>query len=165
MMSTGAVTGTDTSVKKSVTVKCSREHAFEIFNKRYDLWWPKTHKIGSADFKTAVVEEKVGGRWYEVGVDGSTCEWGKVLAYEPPSRVVLAWHTQPNWTHDPDPNHASRVEITFTDLGGGQTRVDLVHSDLENHGHGWQEMRAQLADGWSSIMDGYGQAAEKAAAS
>lgn len=105
------------------------------------------------------------GRRDEVGVDGSTCEWGKVLAYEPPSRVVLSWHTQPNWQHDPDPNHASRVEVTFTEVGNGQTRVDLVPSDLDEHGAGWQEMRAQLADGWGSIMEGYVLASEKAAAS
>lgn len=161
-MMTTEVTGGESSVKKSVTVKCSREHAFEIFTKRCDLWWPKTHKIGKADFKTAVVEEKNGGRWYEVGVDGSTCEWGKVLAYEPPGRVVLAWHTQPSWQHDPDPNHASRVEVTFTDLGNGQTRVDLVHSELDKHGAGWQEMAKQLADGWSAMLDGYADVAVKA---
>lgn len=164
-MMTTAVTGSDSSVKKSVTVKCSRAHAFEIWTKRYDLWWPKTHKIGKADFETAIVEEKKGGRWYEVGVDGSTCEWGKVLAYEPPNRVVLAWHTQPNWTHDPDPDHASRVEVTFTELGNGHTRVDLVHSELDKHGAGWEEMAKQLADGWSHIMDGWAQAAENAFAS
>lgn len=164
-MMTSEATGTEASVRKTVTVKCSREHAFEIFTRRYDLWWPKSHKIGKADFKTAVVEERAGGRWYEVGVDGSTCEWGKVLAYEPPGRVVLAWHTQPSWEHDPDPSHASRVEVTFTDLGNGQTRVELVHSELDKHGAGWQEMRAQLADGWSGIMEAYGQAAERALAS
>lgn len=158
-------TATESSVKKTVTVKCSREHAFKIFNERYDLWWPKMHKIGKADFKTAVVEPKAGGRWYEVGVDDSTCEWGKVLAYEPPARVVLAWHTQPNWEHDPDPNHASRVEVTFTDLGNGQTRVELVHSELDKHGAGWQEMQKQLSSGWPGIVESFAQAAEKAAAS
>jgi uncharacterized protein YndB with AHSA1/START domain len=164
-MMTSEVTSSDSSVKKSVTVKCSREHAFDIFTNRFDLWWPKMHKIGNADFKTAVAENKAGGRWYEVGVDGSTCEWGKVLAYEPPGRVVLAWHTQPNWQHDPDPNHASRVEVTFTDLGNGQTRVDLVHADLDKHGAGWEEMAKQLASGWPGIVESFAQAAEKAAVS
>ena len=164
MMST-EVTGTESSVKKTVTVNCSREHAFEIWSKRYDLWWPKMHKIGKADLKTVVVEEKAGGRWYEVGVDGSTCEWGTVLAYEPPSRVVVTWHLQPNWEHDPNPNRASRIEVTFSDLGNGQTRVELVHSELEKHGAGWQEMAKELGSGWGGIMDSFAQAASKAAAS
>jgi uncharacterized protein YndB with AHSA1/START domain len=164
-MMTTEVTGNESSVKKSVTVKCSREHAFEIFIKRFDLWWPKTHKIGKADFKTAVIEEKTGGRWYEVGVDGSTCEWGHVLAYEPPSRVTLTWHLQPNWQHDPDMNRASRVDVTFTDLGNAQTRVELVHSELEKHGNGWQEMAKELAGGWGGIIDSFAQVADKAAAS
>lgn len=159
MMSSEMATGSESSVKKSVTVKCSREHAFKIFNERYDLWWPKMHKIGTADFKTCVAEPKVGGRWYEVGVDGSTCEWGRILAWDPPSKCAMSWHLQPNWSYDADPNHASRIEVTFTDLGNGQTRVDLVHSELEKHGKGWEEMRAQLAGGWVGIIESFAAAA------
>ena len=97
-----------------------------------------------------------------MGVDGSTCEWGKVLAYDPPNRVVLAWHTQPSWKHDPDPNHASRVEVTFTDLGNGQTRVDLVHSEIDKHGAGWQEMAKEVGSGWGGILESFAQVADKA---
>ena len=163
MMSSDTVT--ESSVKKSVTVKCSLEHAFEIFTKHIELWWPKEHHIGKSALERVTLEEKDGGRWFERCVDGSTCDWGRVLTYRPPSKVVLAWHLDTRFEYDPDPSHASRLEVTFHDLGGGQVRVDLVHSELEKHGAGWQKMRESLAGGWVGIMESYARTASSAAAS
>jgi uncharacterized protein YndB with AHSA1/START domain len=153
------MTPSDSSVSKSVTVRCPVEHAWTVFTQRFDLWWPKNHKIGKADFATAIVEERDGGRWYQRGVDGSECEWGRVLVYRAPKKLVLAWHIDVSYSYDPDPAHASRVEVTFHDLGDGKTRVDMVHSELEKHGAGWQKLRESLARGWSAIFDGYAKVA------
>jgi hypothetical protein len=79
-------------------------------------------------------EGRSGGRWFERGADGSKCEWGRVLAYAPPTHVAVSWHLGPAFAYDPDPAHASRVVVTFHEEGGGRTRVDLVHSDLDRHG-------------------------------
>jgi uncharacterized protein YndB with AHSA1/START domain len=161
MMSTEA-TPDDTTVKKSVIVRTSVEHAFEVFTERLDLWWPKSHHIGKADFADAKMEPKEGGRWYEIGADGSQCEWGRVLVWSPPRKVALSWQITPSWTFEPDPAHGSRVEVTFHDLGDGRTRVDLVHSELDRHGKGWEALRAAVESdgGWSGILAAYGASAE-----
>ena len=86
-------------VKRSVVVNVPIEHAFKVFTERFDLWWPREHHVGKADLQTAIIEPKAGGRFYEKGVDGSECEWGAVLEFAPPSRVVLAWHLDPSWTY------------------------------------------------------------------
>src|SRR5687768_3629261 len=148
-------------VKKSVVVKASIEHCFEVFTARFDSWWPREHKIGKAALEKAVLEPRAGGRYYERCVDGSECDWGTVLEFSPPNRVVLAWHLDPSWSYDPNPERASRVEVTFADAGDGTTRVELVHSHIERHGTGWQKIRDSVnaADGWSEILGRFGAAA------
>lgn len=144
----------DTFVKKSVVVNAPVAHAFKIFTERFDLWWPKSHHIGKAEMQTAIVEKREGGRWYERGVDGSECDWGKVIVYSPPTRVALSWHLTKDFAYDPNPSTASRVEVTFHDEGGGRTRVELVHSELDRHGEGWQHLRERVSapGGWSDLL-------------
>lgn len=161
-MMTTEVPARDTSVEKSVTVRASIDHAFRIFTERLELWWPRTHHIGKAEMAGATVEQKEGGRWYERGVDGSECDWGRVLVWSPPRKVVLSWQITPSWTYEPDPEQASRIEVTFHDLGNGTTRVDLVHSELERHGKGWEALRDAVSSegGWSGILARYLASAE-----
>jgi uncharacterized protein YndB with AHSA1/START domain len=113
------------TVRKSVRVKASQAHAFEVFTARFDSWWPKSHHIGKAEMKESVIEARAGGRWYEKGVDGSECNWGTVLAWEPPSRVVLSWHI--NGKFQPDEGVQSEVEIRFTPENPDTTLVELEH--------------------------------------
>jgi uncharacterized protein YndB with AHSA1/START domain len=120
-----------TPVTVEVTVPADPARTFQLFTEHFDAWWPRGHHIGAADMRRAVIEPRAGGRWYEEDVDGSTCEWGRVLAWEPPGRLVLAWHLDAQWQYDPDPGHASDVEVTFDELPDGGTRVQLVHSGLE----------------------------------
>jgi uncharacterized protein YndB with AHSA1/START domain len=152
------------SVSKTVTVNVPLEHAFEVFTKRFDSWWPRSHKIGKAALKVAVLEQREGGRWYERGVDGVECEWGRVLAYAPPSRVAVSWHLNASFQYDPDPAKASRVDVSFHAEGPQRTRVELVHSQLDRHGEGWEQLREIVASptGWPILLDGFVQSAQAA---
>ena len=85
-------TPTITPVRRDVTVPASVERAFQIFTTHFDSWWPRAHHIGSAELRLAVLEPRVGGRWYEIGIDGRECDWGRVLSWDEPHRIVLAWH-------------------------------------------------------------------------
>jgi Activator of Hsp90 ATPase homolog 1-like protein len=147
-------------VRKSITVKADATHAFEVFTGRIGNWWPHTHTIGTSPQKTIVLEPREGGRWYEIGEDGSQCNWGKVLAWEPPTRVLLGWQINSDWKYDPD--LVTEVEVTFTPLGKDLTRVDLEHRNLERFGEKVEAVRTAIDSdgGWTKIMKLYGEAAE-----
>jgi len=115
-------------VRKSVFVDAPQNHAFDVFTSGIGRWWPKSHKIGEAELDKPVIEPRAGGRWYQLGVDGSSCDVGKVLKWDPPARVLLAWQLTADWTYDPD--LVTEVEVTFTPEGSG-TLVDLEHRLLE----------------------------------
>jgi hypothetical protein len=152
-------------VCKSITVKAGAARAFEVFTGRIGSWWPRTHCIASSPQKDVVLEPKVGGRWFEIGEDGSQCNWGKVLAWEPPVRVLLAWQINANWKYDPD--LITEVEVRFTALTGGETRVDLEHRNLERFGDKSEPARTALDSegGWSGILRTYAEVAEASASS
>jgi uncharacterized protein YndB with AHSA1/START domain len=153
------------AVTKTVTVNAPLPHVFEVFTQRFNTWWPRGHHIGKADLETAIIETHEGGRWYERGVDGSECEWGRVLAYTPPSRIALSWHLNANFQYDPDPARASRVEVSFHAETPTRTRVELVHSNLDRHGADWEKLRAGISGpgGWSGILDDFVRTAQQAA--
>jgi uncharacterized protein YndB with AHSA1/START domain len=141
------------SVTKSVTVRAPRTRAFAVFTEKFFTWWPSSHHIGDAELADAVIEPEVGGRWYERGVDGSECDWGRVLAYEPPDRVLLSWHLQGDWTYDPDPAKASEVEVRFIEEEPGTTRVELSHRHIERHDVPEDVRRGvDSQNGWAGIL-------------
>jgi uncharacterized protein YndB with AHSA1/START domain len=150
---------TDVAVQQVVTVNVPIEKAFALFTEGFDSWWPRTHKTGAADLKQAVLESRPGGRWYEIGTDGSECEWGRVLAWEPPTRLVIAWQLDVSWQYDPE--LLTEVEVRFAEVGPGQTRVELEHRDLDRYGEAKDEMRAALdaEGGWAGLMALYAEAA------
>ena len=135
-------------VRKSIVVKADAAHAFEVFTARISNWWPRSHSVGASPQTSVVMEPRSGGRWYEIGQDGSQCNWGKVLAFEPPSRLLLAWQISGDWKYDPD--LVTEVEVKFTSLGGGETRVELEHRNIDRHGEGWGWMREAVDSegGW-----------------
>jgi len=151
---------TPAPVRKTVTVKTSPAHAFEVFTQGIGDWWPATHHIGASPLKLPVVEPAPGGRWYSICQDDSICEIGKVLAWEPPGRLVLTWQIDGQFRYDPD--LVTEIEVRFADLGDGTTRVDLEHRHLERMGDTAEHGRAMLdsPNGWGLIMSLYQQAAE-----
>ncbi|GAA2079343.1 SRPBCC family protein [Actinomadura alba] len=144
------------AVRQTITVPATPKQAFQAFTEQFGLWWPQEYSIGKVAMADFVVEPRAGGRWYEVGVDGTECDTGRVTAYEPPDRLVLAWHLDGNWQFDPDPAHASEVEVRFV-ADGNSTRVELVHRYFERHGAGAPAVRAAVEStgGWGNCMAAY----------
>jgi uncharacterized protein YndB with AHSA1/START domain len=145
-------------VRKSLVVKADVERSFKAFTHRMGSWWPKSKSVGSSPPVEVVVEPRVGGRWYERGEDGSESEWGKVLQWDPPARLVLAWQIDGHWKYNPA--CLTEVEINFTALGEQQTRIDFEHRHLERLGENAATVRDMLNSGWGSILDLYGRVAE-----
>jgi uncharacterized protein YndB with AHSA1/START domain len=124
-------------------------------------WWPlATHKIGKGKAVDAVIEPRGGGRWYERGDDGSTCDWGRVLSWEPHSRLVLSWDISSDWEHDP--TLKTEVEVRFIAEGDDRTRVELEHRHLERFGTEREKMRGIFDGdgGWGSLLASFARAAE-----
>jgi len=146
-------------VRYSVTVPIPAARAFTLFTEGFNSWWIG-HHIGGADLAEAVLEPKQGGRWYERDVDGSECEWGTVLVFQPPGRLVLTWQINAQWQYDPDPSRASEVEVLFAE-DNGHTRVDLEHRYIERHGDGAAEVARGVSSegGWPGIMELFVKAA------
>src|SRR5258708_531706 len=154
---------TITPVRQSVIVPVPADRAFTLFTEGFSTWWPG-HHIGKADLADAVIEPRAGGRWYERGVDGSECDWGSVLVYQPPERLVVTWQLSSAWQYDPDPAHASEVEGRFTETAG-RTLGELEHRYPERHGEGAQDLRNGLSSpegGWPAIIELYAQAGQAA---
>lgn len=153
-------------IQKTFDVKAPREIAFRVFTAEMTSWWQlESHHVGKARAVAAVVEPRVGGRWFERGEDGSECDWGKVLAWEPPGRLVLAWQLDATFTYDPQLH--TEVEVRFVDAGGGVTRVEFEHRKLEAYAERADELRGVLDSpgGWGRIVEDYAKAAETAARS
>jgi uncharacterized protein YndB with AHSA1/START domain len=150
-------------VRYEVTVPISAEQAFTLFTEGFNSWWIG-HHIGKAELAEAVLEPKVGGRWYERGVDGSECEWGTVLVFEPPGRLVVTWQINAQWEYDPDPDHASEIELLFIEQDG-QTKVDFQHRHIERLGADAEDLARVVSaeGGWPTILDKFADSAKAAA--
>ncbi|MEA3059437.1 MAG: hypothetical protein QOE50_849 [Sphingomonadales bacterium] len=144
-------------VRKSIFVAASPDRAFDTFANGIGRWWPKSHHIGNGELDGPVIEPRGGGRWYERAVDGSECEVGKVLAWEPPARLLLAWQLRHDFTYDPD--LVTEVEVTFTPEGEG-TRVNLEHRNLERLGDSAESLREKIdsPNGWGLLLQLYSEA-------
>jgi uncharacterized protein YndB with AHSA1/START domain len=139
-----------TSVKQSVVVEASIERAFKVFTEDFGSFKPREHNLLAVPIAETVFELRVGGHIYDRGVDGSECRWARVLAYEPPKRVLLSWDISPRWQIETDPGKTSEWEVRFIPETANRTRVELEHRKLERHGEGWQGVRDGVAgdQGW-----------------
>ena len=147
---------TDSAVRREITVNATPERAFYVFTEQFDTWWPRSHKIGEADMAKAVIDPDA-MRWYEVGVDGSTCDWGAILAYDPPSRLTLEWRIGGSWGLETDPAAVSEIDVTFTPEGDA-TRVTLVHRHLDRHTGSEALKEAVGSDGgWPGLLAAYSE--------
>lgn len=147
-------------VRKSIFVAAPVERAFDVFANGIGRWWPKSHKIGAGEVDRPVIEPRTGGRWYELGIDGSQCEIGKVAVWEPPVRLVLIWQLTADWKFDS--NVETEVEVLFKSEGSG-TRVDLEHRHLERLGKAAETVRQAIDSpgGWSGLLALFGEETTK----
>jgi uncharacterized protein YndB with AHSA1/START domain len=143
-------------VRKSIVVKVPPARAFAVFTADIGKWWPASHSIGGK-FKAAVLEPRAGGRWYELGTDGSECQWGKVLAWEPPARLLLAWQLDHNFKFAPD--LVTEVEVRFIAEASGATRVELEHRKLERLAEHAEKVSEAISRGWPAVLAAYASAA------
>jgi uncharacterized protein YndB with AHSA1/START domain len=146
-------------VRKSIRVNATPARAFEVFTASMGRWWLPTHKLGKTAFEDVIVEPRVGGRWYERSADGSEWNWGKVLAWEPPTRLVLAWKIGANFAYQP--GLETEVEVRFLDEAGG-TRVELEHRNLDRYEAQAEWMRSAFdsPNGWAGLLERFKTAAE-----
>jgi DNA-binding transcriptional ArsR family regulator/uncharacterized protein YndB with AHSA1/START domain len=142
-------TTTDTSVTQAVDVAAPAEHVFDMFTMRMSSWWEPTHHLlqNTVDM---VVEPFVGGTITDVNAEGDRCTWGRVLAFDPPTRFVFSWDISLEWQIQPDPDRCSEVHVSFVPISPMSTRVILEHRHLDRHGEGWESMRAAVGSsgGW-----------------
>ncbi len=138
------------AVQESIVVDAPIERAFEVFTAGMSEWWPPEHHVIEAELAEMVFEPRAGGDIYDVGVDGSRCRWARVLAYEPPARVVFSWDIDLRWQIETDPARTSEVEVRFTAQGPDSTLVELEHRNIDRHGEGWERMRDAVGSsgGW-----------------
>jgi uncharacterized protein YndB with AHSA1/START domain len=130
-------------VRKSVVVATGIARAFALFTNGFDAIKPREHNLLAVPIAESVFEPRVGGHIYDLGTDGSRCEWARVLVFEPPHRVVFSWDIGPTWQLETDPGKASEVEVRFIAEAEDRTRVELEHRSLERHGIDWRA----VADG------------------
>ncbi|MCA2272453.1 SRPBCC family protein [Mycobacterium intracellulare] len=144
-------------VRKSVVVDAGVERAFTLFVSKFDAIKPREHNLLSVPIAETVFEPRVGGHIYDVGIDGSRCEWSRVLVYQPPSRVVFSWDIGPTWQLESDPAKTSEVEVRFIAESGDRTRVELEHRHLDRHGSGWRTVADGIDGeaGWALYLSRY----------
>ena len=154
----------DASIRKSLIVKAGVERAFRVFTDDIDSWWPRTHHIGKSPMKRIIIEPKTRGRCYTEQVDGTECDWGTVLAWEPPHRLVFAWQITGNWQFEPDIAKSSEVEVRFTPVSKGTTRIDLEHRYFARQTSGADAMRTavEAPTGWGGTLTLFAGRAEQA---
>jgi uncharacterized protein YndB with AHSA1/START domain len=138
----------------TATVRLPLEKAFAFFTESFSDWWPTAHHIGEADMAEAILEPRVGGRWFERGVDGSECDWGRVRVWEPPHRIVVTWQINGHWQYDPDPARASEIEFRFTAESPEQTALTLEHRHLDRltDGKAMRDTIVERGGGWSTVL-------------
>jgi uncharacterized protein YndB with AHSA1/START domain len=144
-------------VKRTIRVDVPIEKAFQVFVERMGEWWPASHHIAMEPFKEIVVEKREGGRWFERDSHGAECEWGRVLLWQPPRRLILSWNLQPDFKYSPDQTRASEVALQFSAEGPTATRLEFEHRYLERHGEGFEKLFASVdsAGGWTKILEAF----------
>lgn len=152
------------SVRKAIRIEVPQAVAWRVFTEQMGTWWPlSVYKIGKANAVDAVIEPRVGGRWYERGDDGSTCDWGSVLVWQPTSRLVLSWDIDADFQYDP--TLQTEIEIRFIAEQDGATRVELEHRRLDRFGDRRDQMRTifDKTGDWGQLLAALARVAESQA--
>jgi uncharacterized protein YndB with AHSA1/START domain len=148
---------TATAIHHEIVVEAPIERAFKVFTEDFSLFKPREHNLLSVDIAETIFEPRVGGHLYDRGVDGSECRWARVLAFEPPDRVVFSWDISPYWQLEADPDKTSEVEVRFVAETPQRTRVMLAHRNLDRHLEGWEGVREGVDSegGWPLYLARY----------
>ena len=148
-------------LQRSVEVPLGPEHAFTRFTEKMGVWWPADETWSGEGLEGIGIEPGVDGAAWERGPAGKTLIWGRVLAWEPPRRLVLAWLISPNREVITDPAQASEIEVCFDPVGPVRTRVSVKHRGFERHGAGGAAYRGAMAlpQGWAGILNAYADVA------
>ena len=141
-------------LRLSYEIRCSPEHAFEVWTTRVSKWWPKGHSASGNPETLVVLEPREGGRIFERTPDGTEIDWGQITLWSPPRRLGYVWHIAR------DRSDATDVELTFVDLGDGTTRLDIVHAGWQRLGAEGPAWREANTDGWSALIPSFVTAAE-----
>jgi uncharacterized protein YndB with AHSA1/START domain len=144
-------------VRRQVVVDAPMEQAFATFTERFGDFKPREHNLLGSPIAETVFEPRVGGHIYDRGEDGTECRWARVLAYDPPARVVFSWDISPQWQVETEPENASEVEVRFVAETPQRTRVELEHRHLDRHGPGWQAVSDGVGGdaGWPLYLSRY----------
>jgi uncharacterized protein YndB with AHSA1/START domain len=149
----------ETSARAQIVVEAPIDRAFRVFTEDFDKVKPREHNMLEVEIAETVFEPRAGGRIFDRGVDGSECQWARVLAYEPPNRLVFSWDISPQWQVETDLQKTSEVEVRFIAETPERTRVELEHRNLDRHGEGWESERDGLASegGWSLYLQRFAE--------
>ena len=144
-------------VRKQTVVEAPIELAFTVFTERFGDFKPPEHNLLRSPISETVFEPRVGGHIYDRGVDGSECRWARILAYDPPTRVVFSWDIGPQWQIETEPDNTSEVEVRFVAESSERTRVELEHRHIERHGPGWEAVVDGVDGeaGWPLYLERY----------
>ncbi len=150
---------TDTAVHTSIVVEAPIARAFSVFTEDIGSWWSPEHHVLDAELAEMVFEPRQGGHVYDRGVDGSECRWARVLAYDPPHRLVISWDISSRWQLETQLDKTSEVEVRFLSEAPQRTRVELEHRNLERHGDGWEQMRDAVGSpgGWAGGLQRFAE--------
>ena len=148
---------TTTTVRRQVLVNAPISDAFKVFTERFGDFKPREHNLLKAPIAETVFEPRVGGNIYDRAVDGSECRWARILAFEPPNRVVFSWDISPRWQIETNPDLTSEVEVRFFAETPERTRVELEHRNLDRHGVEWESVRDGVGNegGWPLYLQRY----------
>jgi uncharacterized protein YndB with AHSA1/START domain len=144
-------------VRSSIVVEAPVQRAFEVFTQEMKSWWPEDHHVLQGELAEMVLEPREGGRIYDRATDGSECTWARVLAYDPPGRLVFSWDINLQWGIEEDPERTSEVEVRFVAESDARTRVELEHRHIERHGNGWEAMHGAVGSpgGWPKGLEAF----------
>jgi uncharacterized protein YndB with AHSA1/START domain len=146
---------TAATVNKEIVVNVPIDEAFRAFTERFGDFKPREHNIMSSPIAETVFESKVGGHIYDRAEDGQECHWARILAFDPPTRVVFSWDIGPTWQIETNHDNTSEVEVRFIAEAADRTRVELEHRHIDRHGPGWEGVRAGVEEGWPVYLDRY----------
>jgi uncharacterized protein YndB with AHSA1/START domain len=144
-------------VRKEIVVAAPIARAFMVFTERFGDFKPPEHNLLASPIAETVFEPRVGGNIYDRAVDGTECRWARILAFDPPERVVFSWDISPQWRIETDPDLTSEVEVRFVAEGANRTRVELEHRHLDRHGAGWEGVADGVdgSEGWPLYLERY----------